>query len=180
MLSQSIPAPVPFAKPLAAADFPGLVREHQAMVFSIALGCLRNRATAEEVAQDVFLELHRALPTLESPGHVTHWLRRVAAHRSIDALRRNRPALALVDIQEPAAPERSRDFLLHDRLRALIAGLPPKARMAVILRYQEDLDPTEIARILELPVQTVKSRIHRSIALLRDKLTRRAPGGPHA
>ena len=64
--------------------FAELVREHQAMVFSMACRYLRNRALAEEIAQDVFLQLYRKLPTLESSDHVLHWLRWVTAHRLID------------------------------------------------------------------------------------------------
>ena len=63
--------------------FEELVREHQAMVFSMACRYLRNRALAEEIAQDVFLQLYRKLPSLESSEHVLHWLRWVTAHRLI-------------------------------------------------------------------------------------------------
>jgi RNA polymerase sigma-70 factor (ECF subfamily) len=153
-------------------DFPSLVREHQGMVFSIAYSFLRDRSTAEEIAQDVFLELYRALPTLESGRHVQHWLRRVTAHRSIDHIRKRRPTLALVDVREPSVPSGEGDVLLDAKLRRLIANLPEQARMAVILRYQEDMAPAEIAEILNIPVQTVKSRLHRSMALLREKLQR--------
>src|ERR1700678_3160928 len=99
--------------------FARLVRRHQAMVFSMAYSFLRDRATAEEVAQDVFLALHRALETLESPGHVINWLRRVTAHRSIDRQRRARPLWALEDVQEPAAPASTGDPMLREALRQL-------------------------------------------------------------
>jgi RNA polymerase sigma-70 factor (ECF subfamily) len=156
----------------APLDFAALVREHQSMVFSIAYSCLRDRATSEEIAQDVFLELHRALPTLESRSHITHWLRRVAVHRSIDAIRKRKPTIALAAVREPSAPSGEQDFMAQAKIRRLVANLPAQARMAVILRYQEDLPPTQIAEILDIPVQTVKSRIHRSLALLREKLER--------
>jgi RNA polymerase sigma-70 factor (ECF subfamily) len=155
--------------------FADLVREHQAMVFSIARACLRDRAAAEEVAQDVFLELHRVLPSLESREHVVHWLRRVASHRSIDRtrLRWTRLFSPLAAVAEPAVPGLSGDPLLEEVLRQLVASLPPKPRLVVILRYQEDLDPSEIARTLDMPVRTVKSHLQRSLALLKEKLARR-------
>src|SRR5689334_25384034 len=83
--------------------FADLVREHQAMVFSMACRFLRNRALAEEIAQDVFLQLYRKLPTLESPHHVLYWLRSVTANRLIDYSRRQhrRPQLSLADAPEP-------------------------------------------------------------------------------
>jgi len=62
--------------------------------------------------------------------------------------------------------------MLRERLRKLVQSLPEKARTVMILRYQEDLDPEEIARTLEMPVRTVKSHLQRSLALLREKLSR--------
>src|SRR4051794_30820648 len=84
--------------------FETLVRQHQAMVFSLAWHYLRDEASAEELAQEVFLELHRTVPSLQSPAHVTNWLRRVTAHRCIDQSRRdrNRARFALEDVAEPA------------------------------------------------------------------------------
>lgn len=153
--------------------FAGLVRQHQAMVFSIAYAFLQDRAAAEEVAQDVFLALHRSLDTLESPRHVVNWLRRVTAHRSIDRQRRFRPLWALEDIREPAAPEPSGDPMLAEALRQLIGTLPDHPRLVMILRYQEDMEASEIGEILEMPLGTVKAHIHRSLKLLREKLSRR-------
>src|ERR687894_1601745 len=79
------------------AAFAELVRRHQAMVFSMALRIIGNRALAEELAQDVFLQLHRSLSTLESGAHVVHWLRRVVSHRAIDSARQRarRPQASL-------------------------------------------------------------------------------------
>lgn len=154
--------------------FAALVRQHQSMVYSLAYHFLHDEATAEELAQEVFLELHRGLPSLESADHATNWLRRVTSHRCIDQTRRdrNRPRVALDDIAEPAAAPRESDFLLSDRLRKLTASLPAKARAVLLLRYQEDMEPTEIARELEMPVNTVKSYLQRSLAMLRSKLER--------
>ncbi len=150
------------------------------MVFSLALHFLRDRETAEEVAQDVFLHLHQKLSELESPAHVKFWLRRVASHRCIDEARRRklRPKFNLEDIPEPAARKQSNDFLLRDQLGRLIASLPEKARMIVVLRYQEDMDPAEIADTVGVPIGTVKSLLHRSLATLRTKMERRlsSPG----
>jgi len=55
----------------------------------------------------------------------------------------------------------------------MVISLPEKARMVVVLRYQEDLTPTEIAEILEMPVNSVKSHLRRSLALLREKMSSR-------
>ncbi len=145
------------------------------MVFSLALHFLRDRETAEELAQDVFLHLHLKLQELESPDHVRFWLRRVTSHRCIDEARRRklRPRFNLQDIPEPAAKRTWSDPLLSDQLQRLIAGLPERARMIVLFRYQEDMDPSEIAAAMGVPLSTVKSLLHRSVVTLREKLKRR-------
>lgn len=148
--------------------------EHQSMVFSIALRLLRDRALAEELAQDVFLQLYRKLDELESEDHVRFWLRRVTCHRAIDEARKRklRPKVALEAVPEPAARNREGDFLMEAMLRKLVAGLPEKARAIVLMRYQEDLEPTEISKILNLPAGSVKSHLHRTLRLLRGKIER--------
>ncbi|MBK5294465.1 MAG: RNA polymerase sigma factor [Acidobacteriia bacterium] len=152
--------------------FAGIVREHQAMVYSIGWHFLRDRAMAEEMAQDVFLHLYRNLGSIESARHLTHWLRKVATHRCIDQARRRKLVRwsDLEHVREPVAAESGRDPMLAGLLARLVAGLPPKPRMMVILRYQEDLEPAEIADLLEIPLGTVKSGLHRALALLRSKM----------
>src|SRR6266571_1298253 len=78
----------------AAGDhdaFAELIREHEAMVFSIALHFFHDRARAEEIAQEVFLKMYRRIGEIESAVHLTFWLRRVTANRCIDDRRQARP-----------------------------------------------------------------------------------------
>jgi RNA polymerase sigma-70 factor (ECF subfamily) len=152
--------------------FAALVRRHQAMVFSFALHALRSRPAAEDVAQEVFVELYRSLARLESAAHVAAWLRRVTSHRCIDELRRPRRRLEMTTDappergEMPAAPEP----FLEERLRRLVGELPPVGRMVVVLRYQEELEPSEIADALKMSINTVKSHLRRSLAALRKGL----------
>lgn len=154
--------------------FPELLRANQSMVFSLAYHFLRDRGAAEEVAQDVFLRLHRKMDDLEDARHVTFWLRKVTSHRCIDYVRKRASqfTIPLEDTAEPAIVEQPGDPLLNRRLRQLIATLPEKPRMVMVLRYQEDLTPEEIANVLEMPVRTVKSHLQRSLAMLREKIER--------
>jgi RNA polymerase sigma-70 factor (ECF subfamily) len=71
-------------------DFEQLVDEHQSMVFSLAWRMTGDRGLAEEVAQDVFLQLDGNMNRIESPEHALNWLRRVTVNRSADAMRRRR------------------------------------------------------------------------------------------
>jgi RNA polymerase sigma-70 factor (ECF subfamily) len=155
--------------------FAELVREHQRMVFSLAYHFLQDRPLAEDITQDVFLQLYREADTFDSERHVRYWLRKVTSHRSIDAARKRklRPRLTLEEIREPAGQEEFRDPMLSETLRKMVAGLPETPRMIVVLRYQEEMDPSEIAEMLNMPLATVKSHLHRSLTLLRGKMQRK-------
>jgi RNA polymerase sigma-70 factor (ECF subfamily) len=156
-----------------AAGFAALVRMHQALVYGIALRMLMDRALAEDLSQEVFLQMYRSLRTIESQQHLAFWLRRVTAHRAIDRLRQER-RVETTPLEEAAgvfAVSLGDDPLLRKHLQSLIGELAPMARAVVLLRYQEDLDPLEIARTLEIPVNTVKSHLKRSLSLLRRQLT---------
>ena len=155
--------------------FAALVREHQAMVFGLAYHFLQSRAQAEEFAQDVFLALHQHLPHVESARHLVFWLRRVTSNRCIDSVRsaQRRRELPIDETHEPAVAPRFNDPLLGDLLRTLVGELTPDARMVVTLRFQEDLDLSEIAAITDMPVNTVKSHLRRSMDALRRRLADR-------
>jgi RNA polymerase sigma-70 factor (ECF subfamily) len=158
----------------AAATFSEVLRANERMVFSIAYHFLRDRTAAEEVAQDVFLQLYRRLDELQNVEHATFWLRKVTSNRCIDYVRKRKTqaAVALEDAPEPAVKAETGDPMLNRRLRALIGSLPETPRLVMVLRYQEDLMPEEIARTLDMPVRTVKSHLQRSLAMLRDKIGR--------
>ena len=154
--------------------FGTLVRAHRSMVFSLAYHSCGNTAEAEELAQDVFVELFNHLSSIESAAHLKFWLRKVASRKCIDWARRERrrPKIALDDIPEPVAESRAADAFLSEALRKLVASLPELQRQIVLLRYQEEMEPAAIAEVVGIPVNTVKSNLHRALALLREKLAR--------
>jgi RNA polymerase sigma-70 factor (ECF subfamily) len=155
------------------AAFAALVRQYQGMVFSLGLHMLRSQAAAEDLAQEVFLEFYRSLPRIESAAHATSWLRRVASHRCIDEIRRrqHRPEVAMEVVPERGKTPAAREVFLEQRIQQLLTTLPPRARMVVVLRFQEELDPSEIAEALGMPLNTVKSHLRRSLAALRGALS---------
>jgi len=155
-------------------QFRKLIETHQSMVFSLALRFLGDHAIAEEVAQDVFLELYRSGDRLESEDHIRFWLRRTAKHRAIDALRRksNRPeadADEWLEQDHTVAHAPALHVSTEARLESLLRTLPDGLRAAIILRYQEDMLPDEIAAVLGQSAASVKSQLHRGLTLLRRK-----------
>jgi len=158
---------------IADEEFRRLIETHQRMVFSIALRVTSDYATAEEVAQDVFLELHRTGERLAGDDHVKYWLRRVATHRAIDAIRRTalRPEAGAEEWMEEQFVDDSgvTSAAIQARLDELLRTLPEPMRVVVVLRYQEEMLPEEIARLLGQSVASVKSHLHHGLKLLRRK-----------
>lgn len=163
--------------------FRDLVELHQSRVYSIAFRILGDRGTAEEVAQDVFLALCRNMDRLQSQEHLLAWLRRVTVHRATDACRRRatRAEFAadefceertLLDGTGAAHSNLSFESACTTTIEQMVATLPPAQRAVLLLRYQEDLMPTEISALLAMPLGTVKSHLQRALKLLRTKASR--------
>jgi RNA polymerase sigma-70 factor (ECF subfamily) len=154
--------------------FRATVEQHQSMVFSIALRVTGDHGIAEEVAQDAFLELHRTGDRLESDDHVRFWLRRVTVHRATDALRKRsrQPESSADEWMDSHAAEENTEAVsaaVVAMLDELLRTLPEPMRVAIVLRYQEDMLPEEIAALLGKPVATVKSHLQRGLQMLRRK-----------
>ncbi len=161
------------AKQKDHAAFAELVEWHQSMVYSIAYHCLHERGVAEELSQEVFLQLYQNLNKIQSSSHLVFWLRRTTSHRAIDYIRRQqgKKSVSLEELPEMSVPAKPGDPLMTRMLRQLVAALPEKARAIVTLRYQEDLQPSEIAEVMGMPVNTVKSQLQRTLSLLGDKIS---------
>jgi RNA polymerase sigma-70 factor (ECF subfamily) len=162
------------SQPAIEVSFAEIVNEYQSMVYSIGWHLVGNRAVAEELAQDVFLKLHQSWGTIESRSHAVNWLRRAMTQRAIDHSRRARlrPRIGLDQAPEPSRPAHDGDPLLAGRLEQLLARLPERARAIVVLRFQEDMDPAEIAAVLGLSLGAVKSNLHRSLGWMRGRMER--------
>jgi RNA polymerase sigma-70 factor (ECF subfamily) len=158
---------------MTKAEFESVVHEHQSMVYSIACHFLHNDTIAEEVAQEVFLQLYEVHRKIETGPHCVARLRRSTVHRCIDMARR---ASFRREVQVDQLPEISvempeTDPLLAEILQRMLASLPAKPRAVLILRYGEDMDPEEIGKTLQMPVNTVWSHLQRGMAMIREKTT---------
>lgn len=155
-----------------AGALAALVRAHQRSVYSLALRMLGTKDLAEDLTQDVFMQLSSNLESIESNRHLGFWLRKVAANRAIDEIRRRSriETTSLEEAERMFSVEEGGDPLLQRHLQALMQELSPQARAVLLLRFQEDLDPIDIARTLDMPVNTVKSHLKRSLDILREKI----------
>ncbi len=163
------------------AAFNELVLEYQSLVFGLCLRMLGSRPAAEDAAQDAFVSAWRSIGGLRGAAFRA-WLLRIAANVCRDELRRRgrRPATSLETaleegLPEPAAaaptPEKAAlDQELRRGIEAALLDLPPEQRLALILCDIEQLDYAEIASVMRSTLGTVKSRIARGRARLRDRL----------
>jgi RNA polymerase sigma-70 factor (ECF subfamily) len=162
-----------------------IVERYQRQVYSIALRMVRSAEDAEDLTQEAFVRMFRAIDRYDPTRPFGAWLMTIASRLCIDHLRRRRLKTISIFRQEPGSTE-ERQIELEDpgllpeevtshreeehRAQALIDSLPPHYRIVVMLRHQQDLSYDEIAEALRLPLGTVKARIHRARALLKHRL----------
>ncbi|MCX6551701.1 MAG: sigma-70 family RNA polymerase sigma factor [Acidobacteria bacterium] len=157
-----------------------LVARHSRVVFNLIARMVRDPGVAEELAQDSFVKAFGALRSFDPSYKFSNWLLRIAQNTAIDHLRRVRPETVSIDAEAPGQPiadllvdERARSPLdraeqrdLREALETALAGLRPDYRRLVVLRYLEDASYEDIAAMLDLPLGTVKSHLHRARAEL--------------
>ena len=154
-----------------------LVERHQTRVFNVALRVLGDPDDARDAAQDAFLSMLRKLSQFRGDSAFTTWLHRVTVNSCYDILRKRRrqPMLRLVGDEDDPIPETGPPVADHadatvdsiDVSRALLL-IPEEYRVTLVLADIQDVPYEEIARVLDVPMGTVKSRVHRGrIALAR-------------
>jgi RNA polymerase sigma-70 factor, ECF subfamily len=160
--------------------FEQLYDRHSRAVYSLVLRILQHASTAEEVVQDIFLQLWRNASRYDAArGPFLPWLLTLARNRSLDRLRlrserqrrREEQSDELPPVSSAPDYEKSLDEKRQaERVRSLMASLNPKQRRAIELAYFEDLSHSEIAEALKEPLGTVKSWIRNGLLRLKEGL----------
>ena len=162
-----------------------LIERYQRQVYSVALRMVRRPEDAEDVTQETFVRMFRALSRYDPTRPFAAWLFTIASRLCIDHIRRRKVSpISLtqrerdsneeyeIEVEDPGL--RPDEVAAHAeesrRAEALIDSLPPHYRIVVVLRHVEDLSYEEIAESLHLPLGTVKARIHRARALLKARI----------
>jgi len=153
------------------AAFARLVGAYQGPVYNLCYRMLGNAPEAEDAAQETFLRMYTKLHTYQPERKLSSWVLSIASHYCIDRLRRRRGQWLSLD-EEPvaatlASPNRGPEDLAlrsesRDEVQRLVDMLPAAYRVPLVLRYWYDLSYVEIADMMGLTVQAVKSRLHRA------------------
>ena len=149
--------------------FRQLVEAYQAPVYRLALRmCSGDAALAEDAAQEAFLAAWRGLPRFRGDSRLSTWLYRLTTNAAIDCLRREKRHRDTDDLEGVELAERSET---QTAVRAALSTLSEEHRQVLLLRYMQELDYSEIAAALAVSEGTVKSRINRAKARLKEILS---------
>jgi RNA polymerase sigma-70 factor (ECF subfamily) len=154
--------------------FQELVDRYKDLVFALIARTVQDRSRAEDLAQDVFLRVHRGLPYFRGEARLSTWLYRIVAN--VCAQEGTKPSAVSIDdervrahvIASTAARDRQfSEIELRDRLEKAIARLPPQYRLLIAAHYLDGVRYEDLADALQLPLGTVKTQLHRAKQQLR-------------
>lgn len=165
--------------------FAEIVELYKDKIFHLAYRMLNNRHEAEDIVQETFLRVYKNLDRYDENQKFSTWIYRIGTNLCIDRLRKRKPSYSLdADMNDQEGmdgysmiPSDDRspetEMLLSETQRIIhesIESLPAKYKTIMLLRYIQDLSLQEISEVLDLPVTTIKTRVHRGREFLRKKL----------
>ena len=159
--------------------FAQLVRQHADYVFNLAFRLMKNREEAEDLSQEAFVRVWKALPNYRMEARFSTWLYRIVSNLCYDRLPKLRVELAAIDIDEviemQRAPERRTEERMMSRemqadLHRVIDSLPQSYRLLIALRHLQGFSYEEIAEVTGQPLGTVKAGIHRGRKILKERI----------
>jgi RNA polymerase sigma-70 factor (ECF subfamily) len=169
--------------------FAEIVKRYQNKIMKLGFRMLNQLQEAEDVAQETFFKVYSNLHRYDVTQKFSTWIYRVATNICIDRLRRRKEQISLdVAGSEPSNDNTNRELQLkisnkwqtpenqvilselQGQVQQAVQQLPDKYRLAIVLRYMQELSLQEISEVLDIPLPTVKTRIHRGREVLRKKL----------
>ncbi|OLC41060.1 MAG: hypothetical protein AUH43_25340 [Acidobacteria bacterium 13_1_40CM_65_14] len=156
--------------------FQELIDRYKDLVFALIARTVQDRSRAEDLAQDVFLRIHRGLPYFRGEARLSTWIYRIVANVCVQEQTRPRASVPSVSLDDertsarvtPSAADRQfGDLELRDRLEKAIARLPPNYRLLIAAHYLDGVLYEDLAEALQLPLGTVKTQLFRAKQQLR-------------
>jgi len=170
------------------ASFAVLLEKHRGPVIHFLYRMVQNQAVAEELAQEVFLRVYRSRATYEPTAKFTTWLFRIATHLALNSLRDGRnerlqesldsesgePAARQLFDRRPSAEAVLVNQVRREEIRQAVADLPEKQRAAVLMHKYQEMEYSQIAKVLNCSESAVKSLLFRAYETLRARLAHMA------
>lgn len=155
-----------------------IINKYKNQLYATILRMTRNPQNAQDLVQEAFVKVYQQLGKYDKRGAFSSWIYRVAINHCMDEFRKSSYKMKLVEINEeqvvnPNHPEVI--FLKKERnrqLERLIAALPEEERMIILLRYVNELSYTEISELVDLPVSSVRNKLHRAKNKMRALVNR--------
>lgn len=152
-------------------------RDHRALAY----GILGDRDRMDDALQEAYLKAFRGLPAFDGRSAIGTWLYRVVYNACLDELRRGGrvvhvPLEQASNLASPSEP--TEDAIAGEGLAAALRSLPSDLRAAVLLVYGHGLDYETVSQIMDIPVGTVASRLHRARGILRAALRKEGTAAP--
>ncbi len=163
--------------------FRKIIEGHRSVVFAVVRAILGDRDDVEDVVQNVFIKIYRGLHGFRGRSKLSTWIYQIARNEALNAVAKRKPDFEPLEGFELAGPEASgpeaqyREQQLRERLGAALSFLDEAQRMAVELRYLGELSYNEIADMMDIPVGTVKTHIHRGKIELKRIIVKRMSSG---
>jgi RNA polymerase sigma-70 factor (ECF subfamily) len=153
--------------------FQELIDRYKDLVFALIARTVQDRSRAEDLAQDVFLRIHRGLPYFRGEARLSTWIYRIVANVCVQEPARAAATVSFDDetarprIVPSVSDRRFGDLELRDRLEKAVSRLPAQYRLLVAAHYLEGVRYEELAEAMGLPLGTVKTQLHRAKQQLR-------------
>jgi RNA polymerase sigma-70 factor (ECF subfamily) len=157
--------------------FRKILEGHYTLIYSVVRGVAGQRGETDDIVQEVFIRIFRALGDFRGDSRLSTWIYRIARNEALNAIDRRRPQVIPIDDCEelPAAGESPetlcRQRISRERLERFMERLDEKQRVAIELRYIGDKSYEEIADIMDIPLGTVKTYIYRAKLSLKRMMT---------
>ncbi len=157
--------------------FRKLLERHYTLIYSVVRGVAGQRAETEDIVQEVFIKIYRALGDFRGESRLSTWIYRIARNEALNAMDRRKPQVIPIedcaDLPDTGeSPEASyRRRMSRERLERFMERLDEKERVAIELRYVGEKSYEEIADIMGIPLGTVKTHIHRAKLSLKRMMT---------
>jgi len=152
--------------------FGQLVDQYKHLVYAMIYRMMSDRGQVEDLAQDVFLKVHRGLPYFRGEARLSTWIYRIVANVCVQARSGRRPMTSSSDVAEPASADGAfADLELRDRIEKAMEKLPENYRFLIAAHYLKGVQYEALAESLNIPLGTVKTHLFRAKRQLRELLS---------